>query len=360
MSPQSSAFSRRSFLRTSALGAGAIAADMTALDVLTSPLPAKELKRSDKRVILLWLAGGASQLETFDPKPGRPTGGPFRAIPTAEPGIHVCELLPKIAERIKHTAIIRSLDTKIADHGQAARLMHIGRRDEPSLRYPDLGAMIARELGQADSRVPDYVNFYTATEGRGSGVSQAGFLGARYNAMFLTDQNTPQNLHKLEEITNVDHQERADLRNLLTARFARGRESAPLASHNEAYSRVRGLMASEKLFDISSEPQHIRDQYGPTLFGEQALIARRLVEAGVPFVKVSRAWWDSHGQNFETHLELATELDHVMSALVDRSEERGLLEHTLVVTLSEFGRTPQINASLGRDHFRSEERRVGK
>jgi uncharacterized protein (DUF1501 family) len=353
MTIQTWRFSRRSLLQAAAVGTGALAADMTALEVLKSPLVANELKRGDKRVILLWLAGGASQLETFDPKPGRPTGGPFRAIPTAEPGIHICELLPRIAQRIKHTAIIRSLDTKIADHGQAARLMQIGRRDEPALRYPDLGAMLARELGQADSRVPDYVNFYTATEGRSSGTSQAGFLGARYNAMFLTDQNTPQNLHRLEEINELDHRERADLRNLLTARFTRGRESASLASHNEAYARVRGLMASEKLFDISSEPQHIRDLYGPTLFGEQALIARRLVEAGVPFVKVSRAWWDSHGQNFETHLELVTELDHVMSALIDDLAARGLLEHTLIVTLSEFGRTPQINASLGRDHFAS-------
>jgi len=353
MNAYSSSVSRRSFLGAAAVGAGAVAADMTALDVLQNPLLANELKRGEKRVILLWLAGGASQLETFDPKPGRPTGGPYRAIPTAEPGIHVSELMPKIAQRIKHTAIIRSLDTKIADHGQAARLMHIGRRDEPSLRYPDLGAILARELGQADSRVPDYVNFYTATEGRGSGVSQSGFLGARYNAMFLTEQNTPQNLHKLDEINDLDHQERADLRNLLTARFARGRESAPLASHNEAYARVRGLMASEKLFDISNETPQVREKYGPTLFGEQALIARRLIEAGVPFVKVSRAWWDSHGQNFETHLELVTELDHVMSALVDDLKARGLLDHTLIVTLSEFGRTPVINASLGRDHFAS-------
>jgi len=345
--------SRRGLLQAAAAGVGALAADMTALDVLQSPLLAAELKRSEKRVILLWLAGGASQLETFDPKPGRPTGGPYRAIPTAEPGIHISELLPKLAARIKHTAIIRSLDTKIADHGQAARLMHIGRRDEPSLRYPDLGAMVARELGRADSRVPDYVNFYTATEGRGSGIAQAGFLGARYNAMFLTDQNMPQNLRRLQEIDDLDHQQRAELRDLLAARFARGRDSAALASHHEAYARVRGLMASEKLFDISQEPQRIRDAYGPTLFGEQALIARRLVEAGVPFVKVSRAWWDSHGQNFETHLELVTELDQVMSALIDDLQARGLLEHTLIVTLSEFGRTPQINASLGRDHFAS-------
>src|SRR5262249_52445880 len=149
---------------------------------------------------------------------------------------------------------------------------------------------------------------------------------------FLSEQNTPQNLHRLEEISELDHRERANLRNVLTAQFARGRESASLASHNEAYARVRGLMSSESLFDISDEPQPIRDLYGPTLFGEQALIARRLVEAGVPFVKVSRAWWDSHGQNFETHLELATELDRVMSALIDDLQARGLLEHTLIVT----------------------------
>lgn len=344
--------SRRNFLGATA-AASAMAADMSGLNVLQSQALASELKKQDKRVILLWLAGGASQLETFDPKPGRPTGGPYRAIPTCIPGIHVSELMPKLASRLHHTAIIRSLDTKNGDHGGAAKLMLLGRRDEPTVKYPDLGAMIAKELGRADSQVPDYVNFYTATEGRGSGVSQSGFLGARYNSMFLTEKNIPPNLSRLDTITDVDHQERGELRDLLSKQFARGRSSSSIASHNEAYARVRGLMASEKLFDVSQEPQAMREKYGPTLFGEQCLIARRLVEAGVPFVKVGRGWWDSHGQNFETHLELVTELDHVMSALIDDLKDRGLLEHTLIVTLSEFGRTPQINASLGRDHFAS-------
>src|SRR5205823_9176340 len=120
-----------------------------------------------------------------------------------------------------------------------------------------------------------------------------------------------------------------------------------------AYQRVRGLMASEHLFDIDKEPAKSREMYGPTLFGEQVLVARRLIEAGVPFVRVGRAWWDSHGQNFETHQELVPELDHVMAALVDDLKDRGLLEHTLIITLAEFGRTPNINASLGRDHFAS-------
>jgi uncharacterized protein (DUF1501 family) len=112
-------------------------------------------------------------------------------------------------------------------------------------------------------------------------------------------------------------------------------------------------MGSERLFDISREPPRVRDQYGPTLFGQQVLAARRLIEAGVPFVRVGRAWWDSHGQNFETHQELTPELDHVMAALLDDLEARGLLQSTLVITLAEFGRTPGINSQLGRDHFAS-------
>jgi hypothetical protein len=300
---------------------------------------------------LLWLAGGASQLETWDPKPGRPTGGPFRAINTSVPGVQISELMPEMAKRMNHTAIIRSLNTKNGDHGGAARLMHLGRRDEPNLKYPDMGAVVARELGRADSQVPDYVSFYTATEGRGSSLGQSGFLGARYDAMSLTTDQIPPNLRRLEQISDIDHQDRAALRDLLSERFVRGRSTGTVASHNEAYARVRGLMASESLLDVSRESQTMRDKYGATLFGEQCLIARRLVEAGVPFVKVSRAWWDSHGQNFETHLELVTELDRVMAALLDDLHDRGLLENTLVVTLSEFGRTPSINASLGRDHF---------
>src|SRR5258707_7383411 len=112
-------------------------------------------------------------------------------------------------------------------------------------------------------------------------------------------------------------------------------------------------MARETLFDTAKEPQRVRALYGPTQFGEQALVARRLIEAGVSIVRVGRAWWDSHGQNFETHQELVPELDHVMAALIDDLKDRGLLENTLIITLAEFGRTPGINASLGRDHFAS-------
>ena len=345
--------SRRAFIGSTALGGAAVAANMHQLDLLTSPALAQELQKKERRVILLWLAGGASQLETWDPKPGRPTGGPFAAIPTNVPGMHISELMPQMAQRMQHTAIIRSLNTRDGSHGSGAKMMQLGRRPEPNIQYPDLGAVCARELGRANSQVPDYVTFYTATEGRGNVTTNAGFLGARFSPMFLTTNSKPDHLSLPDGISEIDHQQRADLRQLLSQRFAQGRSSGTLNSHAEAYSRVHGLMSSEALFDINDEPQWVRDMYGPTLFGQQALVARRLIEAGTPFVKVSRAWWDSHGQNFETHLELVPELDRVMSALIDDLKQRGLLENTLVITLAEFGRTPKINGSLGRDHFAS-------
>jgi hypothetical protein len=345
------AIDRRGFFGAAAAGAAAFAADMTQLNILQHPALAGELKKQQKHCILLWLAGGASQLETWDPKPGAPTGGPFRAIPTSVPGIHISELMPQMAKRMKHTCIIRSLNTRNGDHGGAAQLMMRGRRDEPSLKYPDLGAVLARELGQADSQVPDYVSFYFATEGRRMAPGSAGFLGARYASMELYTSMIPENIRRLDGINDLDHKQRGELRDLLSKQFAHGRSSSSLGSHAEAYQRVHGLMASEKLFDVSQEPPMIRDKYGPSLFGEQVLVARRLIEAGVPFVRVGRAWWDSHAQNFETHLELTPELDHVMATLLDDLQDRGLLEHTLVITLAEFGRTPQINPGLGRDHF---------
>ncbi len=347
------AMDRRAFLGGAGAAGATLAADMTALNALAAPGVNGALKKTQKRVILLWLAGGASQLETWDPKPGAVTGGPFRSIQTDVPGLRISELMPKMATRMKTTCVVRGLNTKNGDHGSAAQTMMRGRRDEAALRYPDLGAVVAREMGRPESKVPDYVTFYTQTEGRTMAPGNAGFLGARYAPMELTTNNYPEHIKRLDGITDLDHQERGDLRNLLGKPFEKGRASDTMNSQNEAYQRVRGIMASEKLFDITQEPQKVRDRYGPTQFAEQVLIARRLVEAGVPFVRVGRAWWDSHGQNFETHQEMVPELDHVMATLIDDLSERGMLDDVMVLTLAEFGRTPGINSSLGRDHFAS-------
>ena len=207
--------SRRGFLGGAAVGVGgALATDMRGVQGLRAEEIAGELRRGEKHVILLWLAGGASQLETWDPKPGAKTGGPFAAIPTNVSGIQVSELLPKLAQRMHLTAIIRSLNTKIADHGGGADLMERGRRDDPGLRYPDLGAVVAKELGRLESTVPDYVSLYTSTEGRRKGTS--GFLGARYAPLFLAENMAPPNTGLHERLTAAEHQDRAALRDLLS------------------------------------------------------------------------------------------------------------------------------------------------
>ncbi len=343
--------SRRGFLTTLAAAAGTAACtDVTALRALAAPEITQELRSKQKRCIMLWLAGGASQLETFDPKPGAATGGPFRSIQTSVPGIQISELMPKLAARMKDTCIIRSLNTRNADHGSGAKLMMRGRIGEAGIDFPDMGAVLSRELGLPASQVPDYVSYYFATEGRNMAPGNPGFLGARYGSMDLYTSMIPENIRRAG-VSEQDHRERAELRDFLSSQFERGRTSASMDSHRQAYQRVAGIMDNEKLFDIAQEPQRVRDRYGPTLFAQQALAARRLIEAGVPFVRVGRAWWDSHAQNFESHQELVPELDHVMATLLDDLEERGLLKNTLVLTLAEFGRTPRINPTLGRDHF---------
>src|SRR5947199_2350996 len=256
--------SRRGFLKTVGVAAGAAAfADMTGIQALGLPQVSGEMRRAGRRCILLWLAGGASQLETWDPKPGVPTGGPFLSIQTSTPGIRISELMPKMARRLKDTAIIRSLNTRNGDHGGASRLMMRGRPGEAALDYPDLGAVLAKELGQEESRVPDYVSFYFATEGRNMAPGHPGFLGARYGSMDLTTSMIPENI-RLSGMSAQEHQDRAELRDLLSGPFEMNRAGSGIDSHHQAYQRVQGIMSCERLFDIGQEPQAIRDRYGPT------------------------------------------------------------------------------------------------
>ncbi len=333
--------------------ATALGVSLAGIEAPNHALAAPDVARRKKQVLLLWLAGGASQLETWDPKPGRPTGGPFKAIPTSVPGVHICELLPRMAKLMNKVAVVRSLDTRIGDHGQAADLVQRGRRNEAGVQYPDFGTVVAKELGQRDSAVPEYVSMYLATEGQNSGRPYPGFLGGRHGAMTLERSLKPENIDLPPGLTETDQVEQEHLRRYLTDRFNRAREAPEIEGYNSTYAKVRGLMKSDRLFDLEQEPTKVRDRYGKTDFGQHALIGRRLIEAGVPMVRVSRAWWDSHTDNFEAHRELVSELDHVLSTLVLDLEERGLLSTTLIVLLSEFGRTPGINKDMGRDHFAS-------
>jgi hypothetical protein len=342
---------RRLFLQSSLTTA--LGVTLGGFGMTRDNLCASELRKQGNRVLLLWLAGGASQFETWDPKPGRPTGGPTKAIPTCVPGIHIAELLPKMAQLMDRVALVRSIDTRNGDHGQASEIVQRGRRPEAEVPLPDIGTIIARELSERDAEVPEYVSLYLATEGQRWGRPDPGFLGSRHAAMTLERALKPENITLPPDLSDSEHLEREHLRQFLTEQFNRPRNADAVQGYNSAYARVRGLMKADTLFDLDKEPPAMRDRYGRTDFGQHALIGRRLLEAGVPMVKVCRAWWDSHSDNFESHRELVAELDHVMSTLLLDLEDRGLLESTLVLTLSEFGRTPAINKDVGRDHFGS-------
>jgi hypothetical protein len=343
---------RRSFLG----GVGGALTACVGLDALGGPVLASQLQRQQKRVIMLFLSGGASQFETWDPKPGRPTGGPFQTIQTSVPGYRVCELMPRMASRMHKTAVIRSFSSPNTAHeGLSVNAILSGdRRDVGTLRTPSIGCLLARELSQPGSLVPDHVGLYTTYVGFNNNVQVdfASFLGARYEPINILNKLAPEGDQLPDFLTDRDHRDREALRDRLARDFQSSRErDVTVASHRTAYQRVRGLMDNHRLFDISQEPQCVRDRYGHSLFGQQALVARRLVEAGVPFVRLNRGWWDSHGENFEIHASLVPDLDKVMSALLDDLEQRGLLEDTLVVTFAEMGRTPQINSMRGRDHW---------
>ena len=356
--------SRRSLLGAGGALAAGVAAGIPGLGALHSPLLGAELDKRRKRVLMIFLNGGASQFETWDPKPGAPTGGPFISIPTTIPGYHVSELMPKMAQRVHKMAIIRSTHIRNADHNDKS--LYGNKVKDGVVQLPSIGSILSHELADPKSPLPRHVMFSNYL---GANYTESpGYLGPAWGPVnVLPDKipatppfSIPHSKVRLappgntlpESLSDQEHLDRGKLRTALSSTFALGRQrDATLSSYEGAFARVRGLMDSASLFDIEKESKQMRDRYGPTAFGQHALIARRLIEAGVPYVRVNRGWWDHHGQNFEMHQEMVPEFDHVLSVLLDDLEDRGLLEDTLVVTFSEMGRTPYINANQGRDHF---------
>ncbi len=348
--PSEHAFHRRAFMGGLLVGGAASTLSLPGVS-LSAELPtADSLKQQGKRALFIWLAGGASQFEMWDPKPGRDTGGPFRAIPTKVPGYHVGELMPKLANRMNKLAVVRSLNTRISEHQQAADLISTGWPKEPALEHPEIGVIMAKELALRESLLPDYISFSTTTEGRRR--PETGFLSRRHGALSLEESLRPKNVDRPANLSAAQHAGREDLRAVLSSQFSQARAGSDLVQgYNAAYARVRGLMSSDHLFNLEQEPAATRDRYGKTQFGQHCLLARRLLEAGVPMVKVARGFWDSHHDNFESHRELVPDFDHALSVLLDDLDERGMLASTLVFILSEFGRTPVINQDVGRDHY---------
>ncbi len=338
------ALSRRGFLRWVGAGAAGMAG-LSWLDFLT--LHADELRKARKSCILLWMAGGPSQFETFDPKPGTETQGPTKAIPTAAPGIAVAEHWTKVAGVTKDLAVIRSMTSKEGNHGRATYLLHTGYSPSGGIVHPGIGSVVANELGPEDFDLPHFVSI----QGQSIGPS---FLGVPYAPFVVTDPNRqPDNL--ATPVAGNRLQRRLDLLTELEGSFARSGARELVKDHQSLYSQTAHMVLSPrvKAFDLEGEPAKVRDTYGRTGFGQGCLMARRLIEAGVTFVEVQSTGWDTHGGEVAALKKLIPPVDQGMAALLADLKLRGLLANTLVIWMGEFGRMPQINLTAGRDHFPS-------
>lgn len=346
------AFSRRAFLNRTALGSVGLAAGLG--DIITARTAiAEQVQAKSKRVLNIFLHGGVSQLETWDPKPNTDTGGPFRAIPTSVPGIHICELLPYTAQQMHRLSIVRSLDTKNADHGRGVAEMTTGRGRMPGADFPHLGAVTARSLMSESFSLPGHVLIRSSPGGRNveSEFHSAAYLGPRFASMALYDGNPPKFDDRPSEITDEADVRRNVIRERANERFLRRRRTAETEAYNFSYGQARELLANRHVFEISRETASDQERYGTSQFGKHCLLARRLLENGVPYVQVNHADYDTHHENFDFHIEQLGEFDQPFATLVADLADRGLLADTLICVMSEFGRTPKINKTYGRDHW---------
>jgi hypothetical protein len=358
---------RRDVLRL--LAAGSVAPWFAPLARAAAADPAR--KRS---CILLWMAGGPATIDLFDLKPGHENGGPFHEIDTAAPGVRIGEHLPKLAEQMKHLAVVRSMSTKEGDHGRATYQLRTGNVPQGGIDFPCLGSLVAKELSD---KAPDLPPFVSIAPQRflAQGAFGPGFLGPRYAPLLVADgqgyfsTGQPADVDRVLKVQDLappsgtspgDTDARLELMQDLEADFLASRPGAAIDSHKSAYASAVRLMRADaaKVFDLSAEKEAVREQYGRTLFGQSCLLARRLVERGVPFVEVNmsgvpgaQGGWDTHTNNFDQLKALTAVLDKGWASLMADLKDRGLLETTTIVWMGEFGRTPKINQGKGRDHF---------
>jgi hypothetical protein len=343
---------RRLFLK--GLAASGAAAVTSFSGLFTNTAFAEAAQRAQKKVILLWLCGGPSQFETWDPKPGRPSSGPFASIPTSIPGVHFSSLMPRCATIAHHLNIVRCMHTKQPEHLQAINLATRGNPDRAGFTRPTLGAAVSAALGNLDTKLPGFILLDPNPEGnefkefKASDLS--GWLGPEHQPVRLGGTFTQ--LRRAVDSLSDDQEARAALRGYFSQKYANEHHSNTAAAQNAAFEKVKGLMSSADLFDLEKLPEKDRARYGPGLFGQHTLMARQLAEQGAPFVMVANGMpWDNHVFQHEIHQMLVPELDRILHCLITDLEDRGMLDNTLVIAMGEFGRTPWLNPARGRDHY---------
>jgi Protein of unknown function (DUF1501) len=337
--------SRRSFLRS--VAAGAAVGALGWKDALT--LHAQQLQQRGQSCILLFMRGGPSQFETFDPKPGHANGGPTQAIETAVPGIRIAEGWTNVAREMRDIAIVRSMNNREGEHQRAVYQMHTGYLPLAALRYPSIGSIVASEIAPRDFDLPSFVSV-----GNRVGTIGSGFLGMAHAPFVVGDPNRmPANLERPAFVNQARFDRRLDLMHDLESEFAQSGGQARVQEHRSVYSGASRLVRSPRVqaFDLAQETDTVRDRYGRNSFGQGCLLARRLVETGVTFVEVELNGWDTHQENFTATRRLSEQADAGFAALIRDLRERNRLERTLVIWMGEFGRTPRINPNNGRDHY---------
>ncbi len=341
---------------------------------------AQELRRNNKSLIIMWMAGGPATIDIWDLKPGRQTGGPFREIATSASGVRISEHMPKTAEMFRHLNVIRSLTTTEGDHNRGTQLMHTAYTPNPAIAFPSIGSVASFEIpklsGYRDISLPNYIAV-------GGMAGAPGFLGMNYSAFTVQNPGAPpENIRPPQGLASndVELEDRIRRRQRLlyevednfmysrapylsqgaaaTDQQKRLQTRAQFAdaskAHRDIYGKGFSLTASRegKVFDLKGESSATLDAYGNSGFGRSALLARRLVESGVSAVEISMGGWDTHNQNFDA---LATRqlppMDRAIGALVKDLVDRGMWQNTVVMWMGEFGRTPRINQNTGRDHW---------
>ncbi|MFU7561981.1 DUF1501 domain-containing protein [Stieleria sp. JC731] len=335
---------RRHFMNHMAGSSAAFSAAMTLGSAIQAN--ADEMRKSHKSAIMLWMGGGPPTIDIWDLKPGAPTGGPFRQISTSG-DLQICEHMPMVAKQMHNLSVVRSMSTREADHNRGRYYMHTGFVPNPNIEHPGYGSVVAHELiaQRPQLEIPPFVTIGGASSG-------PGFLGMAWSPFAVTSNGRIRNLNMNLEDSRL--RRRMAALQEIEAGFANRTNDTPATEHGKVLKKTFDLLTSSQMeaFRVEKEDEKTKERYGNDGFGQGCLLARRLVEAGVPFVEVDLGGWDLHNN---THQTLSTnklpQLDRAMSALVEDLEQRGLLQDTAIIWMGEFGRTPRINQNAGRDHW---------
>ena len=336
-------FSRRHVLRA---GLGLVVSSWLARSRLALAAPDEAAQTSvakARHVIVLWMNGGPSHIDTWDPKHGK-TAGPHKAIKTSVPSLRISEHLPELARIANKLAVVRGMTSKEGNHQRAQYLLHTGYVPNPTVHHPSIGAWVSKRFGEPASGLPAFVSLNGPSHG-------GGFFGVQHGPFVVRQAGRiPADVEAA--VDDSRHAARQSLLLDMERSFATRTGDPKVEGRRDLYAKADRLMRASALeaFDVTREPESVARAFGDSPFGKACLTAARLVSAGVRFVEVTLDGWDTHKDNFARTKKLMGQLDPAMSSLVVDLERRGRLDDTLIVWMGDFGRSPRINADDGRDH----------